>query len=280
MKAAIAYIPVLHEGYRLFIERNAREGVLLLIGEELTEDFKPIKKEIRALDAKLVAETIRSWGICYNVVVLGGNNLELLTCEIAGVQCLVAADEDITRMVLENHPPSIPIEWDRVFLRWDRHRTVGVEEVRPDEIVSIEEFDRTAMGVALTEAGKSSDWWRHVGAVLVKNGEVVLTAHNRHVPSEHTPYSNGDPRNNFSRGQQFELSTVLHAEAGIVAEAARLGISLNGASLYTTAFPCANCAKLIAYSGISTCYYSTGYANLDGNQVLNSQGVNLVLVQM
>jgi dCMP deaminase len=129
------------------------------------------------------------------------------------------------------------------------------------------------------EAGKSSDWWRHVASAIVKDGKVLLVAHNHHIPSAQTPYIQGDPRSDFQKGVNLELSTAIHSEASLIAQAAEKGISLRGASVYVTTFPCPPCAKLIAYSGIKKVYYSSGYGVLDGESVLKVKGVEIIFVE-
>ena len=74
----------------------------------------------------------------------------------------------------------------------------------------------------------------------------------------------------------MELSTALHAEAGLIVEAAKKGISLEGATLYVTTFPCPNCAKLVAASGIKKLIYQDGYSVLDGEELLRSAGLIIV----
>ena len=51
MKAVVAYIPVLHEGYRRFLHAHARDKPLYLIGPELHADQRPLAKDIGALRA-------------------------------------------------------------------------------------------------------------------------------------------------------------------------------------------------------------------------------------
>ena len=118
-----------------------------------------------------------------------------------------------------------------------------------------------------------------VNPKIVKDGKVVLIAHNEHMPSEHAPYINGDPRNAFKRGINIEISSSIHAETRLIAEAAKQGISLSGADMYVTVFPCPPCAKSIAFSGIKNLYCAGGYAVLDGQEVLKSQGVKIIFVE-
>ena len=105
-------------------------------------------------------------------------------------------------------------------------------------------------------------------------------AHNEHQPSEYAPYVNGDPRNDFSRGVRADLSTALHAEAAIVARAARDGVSLAGADLYVSTFPCPSCAYLVGAAGFRRCFFAGPYALLDGDAVLRAAGVELIWVDL
>ncbi len=79
-------------------------------------------------------------------------------------------------------------------------------------------------------------------------------------------------------GCRPDLSTALHAEAGIIAAAAADGRSLRGADLYVTTFPCPSCARLIAAAGFARCYFAGPYSVLDGEQVLRAAGVELYWV--
>jgi dCMP deaminase len=136
------------------------------------------------------------------------------------------------------------------------------------------------MAEAVRQAGYSSDWWRQVGAVAVRDGVLLGVAHNEHRPSEYSPYINGDPRNDFSRGVRADLSTALHAEAALIAAAARAGTSLDGADLYVSTFPCPACARLIAEAGFRRCFFAGPYALLDGDTVLRAAQVELIWVDL
>ena len=55
----VAYVPVLHEGYRRFLAAHARDRPLWLIGPELHADYRPLAKDVRALPADDAAAAIR-----------------------------------------------------------------------------------------------------------------------------------------------------------------------------------------------------------------------------
>jgi dCMP deaminase len=151
--------------------------------------------------------------------------------------------------------------------------------IDPNRIISQKEFDQKMIELAFKSADKSSDWWRQVGAVAVKGKKVLFARYNKHLPSPHTLYENGDPRNNFDAGEHLDLYTSIHAEAGIISEAAKKGVSLEGSFMYTTTFPCPMCAKLIVETGIKKVYYSKGYSLVDAEKLFNQYGIEIILVQ-
>jgi dCMP deaminase len=108
----------------------------------------------------------------------------------------------------------------------------------------------------------------------------LLGAFNQHVPSEQSAYLYGDPRSNFEAGQCIDMSGALHAEAGLIAEAARRGISTEGCDLFVTVFPCPPCAFLWAYSGIKHLYYVDGYSLIAGAETLQAKDVEIIRVEM
>ena len=275
MKTFVAYVPVLHDGYRQFFQKHDGEKELYLFGPEITAEFPWLSKEIRELNPQLMKRAIEALGIFATVQVLdvaGAQKLNLNTNE------LILPDEDISRELAQKYFNEAVVTFDPLFLRWDRHNAIKEITPDPDRRVTSEHFHQNVIKDILEEAEKSSDIWRHVGAAVVKNGTVLMKAHNHHLPSEHTPYVNGDPRNNFHKGDHIEISSAIHAEAALIAEAASKGIALTGADMYVSTFPCPPCAKLIAHSGIKTLYYSGGYGVLDGEHILKSVGIALVLV--
>ena len=71
------------------------------------------------------------------------------------------------------------------------------------------------------------------------------------------------------------VSTV-HAEANAIIQAARNGVSIGGAELYTTASPCWPCFKLVANAGLSRVYYGEFYRDERSIQVAREAGIALV----
>jgi dCMP deaminase len=272
---AVAYVPVLHEGYRRFVEAHASGRPLYLIGPELYSDYRPLAKDIRCLDAKLLAVSIGAWGVCSQVEVLDEQGAERLAAE---APTLTMPAEDISYRVVERWFSRCAVHYDSVFLRWDKTRSAQLSTpTAASSLPDDAQFDEL-VATAQARAAGSADWWRQVGAAIRFADGTIASAVNEHSPHPLSPYTVGDPRANFSQGVHLELSTATHAEARLIAEAAREGVSTRGAVMYVTDFPCPPCAKLLAAAGIAKLYFRSGYAVLDGENVLAAAGVEVVQV--
>ena len=278
MKQVVLYLPVIHAGYEAFLDRHADAAEILLLGRGFAAEFPALAKEIRALAPERAARYLAAVSGRGAVRVI--EPADLPAALTAGT--LVVPDEDVLRALVDRHDLGAGREvvFDRTFLRWDRSWSAAQRPVGWDGAVDAGELARRLLGAAVAEADRSSDWWRQVGAVAARDGTVLATAHNRHQPTEYAPYLDGDPRNNFRRGERIDLSTAMHAEAAIVAWAARDGLPLAGADLYVSTFPCPTCARLVAAAGFSRCWFAGPYSLLDGETVLRQAGVELYWVDL
>jgi dCMP deaminase len=268
MTVVVAYVPVLHEGYRRFLEAHARDRRVFLIGPELYVDFRPLAKDVRALDATSMRGAVEGLGIAASVAILDADGARALAEE---APALVLPDEDVSHQVVERFFARCEVRYDTVFLRWDKTRTVQL--LRPQAPAAAPGDLAWAAEAAAT---RSVDWWRQVGAAIRFADGEVRAAHNEHAPHPLAAYAAGDPRSNFFKGVGLELSTATHAEARLIAGAARDGRPTRGAELYVTDFPCPPCAKLVAGAGIARLYFREGYAVLDGQDVLEAAGVEIL----
>jgi dCMP deaminase len=272
VKQVLLYLPVIHAGYEAFLHRHRDASSVLVLGRSFADDFPVMRKEIRALDPARAAAYV------------GGRVVERDDLGPAvTADTLVVPDEEIMRSLVDRFglDAGREVVYERTFLRWDRAWSTTTE--RPadfDGKITADEVSVRFARLAMTESQHSSDWWRQVGAVAVRDGTVLGVAHNEHRPTEYSPYINGDPRNDFSRGVRPDLSTALHAEAALVARAARDGLSLAGAELYVSTFPCPSCARLVAEAGFKRCYFAGPYALLDGDAILKAAGVELIWVDI
>ncbi|MBI5913138.1 hypothetical protein HY839_01715 [Candidatus Azambacteria bacterium] len=278
MKRALAlYVPVLHAGYLALFKKYARQVESVhLFDTQLIKELSPHEKEIRAIKPKEMKRIIDALSLFKSVNVLTPRKARELA---AAKYTIVTADETISRNFIEKYLPSARVIYAPVFLRWDKAH-VHVQKPPRHHRISRSAFDKKIMARATAISQKSSDWWRQVGAVVVKNKRIVLEMHNFHVPSEHMPYVYGDIRDHIPAGTLSHISTAFHSEQGIIAEAARReDIGLEGADIYVTTFPCPVCAKLIAYAGIKRMFFAVGHSSFDGERVLKARDVEIVLVK-
>ncbi|MFI3296939.1 MAG: dCMP deaminase family protein [bacterium] len=120
-------------------------------------------------------------------------------------------------------------------------------------------LDQRYMRMARIWAENSYCTRRKVGALLVKNQMIISDGFNG-TPSGFENKCEDD--NNTS------LPYVLHAEANAISKIARSNNSSDGATLYVTASPCIECAKLIIQAGIKRVVYGEEYRIIDGIELL------------
>jgi len=272
-KILILYIPVIHKGYLDLFERiQDNISKVYILDEELQNELSEIKPDIAAISAEKMKDLLVKLGF-NEISMLSKDSLE----EVKGKEIILVQDE-ISRNLYNKYLIGEKVEWESVFLRWDKSKILS-EQPLGNIPISQDSFDIKMMEEAYKEAEESSDWWRQIGAVLVKNKTILSRAYNQDIPSGHTPYQVGEVRDFFKAGERQELASTIHAEQKIVAEAAKKGISLEGTSLYVNIFPCPVCAKLIAFSGIKNLYFGEGGSNFDAKKVLDSAGVNIVYIK-
>jgi len=109
---------------------------------------------------------------------------------------------------------------------------------------------------------------RPSGAVIVKDRRILATGYNGPMPGAWHCTDRG-PGYCFRREKgipdidKYNFCRATHAEANAIAQAARFGISVEGAELYCTLAPCYVCLKLIASAGIKAVYYEYDYESRD-----------------
>ncbi|MDE6769580.1 MAG: dCMP deaminase family protein [Muribaculaceae bacterium] len=112
---------------------------------------------------------------------------------------------------------------------------------------------------------------RKVGALIVKDKMIISDGYNG-TPS-------GFP-NVCEDDSDVTFPYVLHAEANAITKVARSNNSSDGSTLYVTASPCMECAKLIIQSGIRRVVFSDLYRITDGLDLLRSAGVEVVHIPL
>lgn len=113
-------------------------------------------------------------------------------------------------------------------------------------------WDRYFMDIALRTAELSKDPGSKVGAVIVGNNKEILAVGYNGFPMK---VNDIEPAR-YERPTKYLFTE--HAERNAIFHGARRGISLSGTKLYTTLFPCADCARAIIQVGIEEIYFLDG----------------------
>lgn len=273
----IAHIPVIHKGYmKLFEEYRGYHFYLInldVLG--FLDEFPYLERDMRALDVDVAFRIINDLYFINSTSKLSPRHIE----DIRNSENVVMPDEDVTRWFAEEYLDGMEVQFVESFLRWDWKNAPVKEVVVPDVIISKLEFDRNIICLAEGYAEKSSDWWRHIGAVIVKDGEMLYWGYNKHIPSPYTPYINGDIRTPFLPGECIYLSSAEHGEAGVIARAAATSGNLAGSDIYVTTFPCPGCARMIISAGIKRVFYKEGYSLAHASEDLKSSRIEIIKVE-
>ena len=113
---------------------------------------------------------------------------------------------------------------------------------------------------------------RHVGAVIVKNKRIIATGYNG---APQGIKSCADKKECMRKKLGIELCYAVHAEQNAIIQAARVGCSVEGCTLYCTHQPCVICAKIIINSGISRVVFKDGYPDEFSIRLFEEAGVKL-----
>ncbi len=143
-------------------------------------------------------------------------------------------------------------------------------------------WDEYFMEFAVLTARRSTCLRRQVGAVIVQDKHVVATGYN------------GAPRGlvhcgerkegclreqlGIPSGEKHELCRALHAEQNAIIQAATLGQSIEGATIYITHQPCVICSKMIINAGIERIVVREGYPDELSVSILKEAGLKIVML--
>ncbi len=127
-------------------------------------------------------------------------------------------------------------------------------------------FDKSYLEMAEVWSRNSYCVRRKVGALIVKDRMIISDGYNG-TPSGFENVC--EDENGVTK------SYVLHAEANAITKVAKSGNSSEGSTLYVTASPCIECAKLIIQSGISRVVYRDEYRSRDGIELLQRAGIKV-----
>ena len=112
---------------------------------------------------------------------------------------------------------------------------------------------------------------RQVGALIVRGDAIISDGYNG-TPSGFENIC--EDENNKTKPY------VLHSEANAITKVAKSNNSSLGATLYVTASPCIECAKLIIQAGIRRVVYSENYRSVDGIELLQKAGIDVAFIEL
>ncbi len=145
----------------------------------------------------------------------------------------------------------------------------------------MDKWDKRFMDLTETIARWSSCFKenRSVGAVIVRNKRILTTGYNGAPSGIKSCKEKGECMRinlGIESGKQHELCYAIHAEQNAIIQAARIGVCIEGATLYCTHQPCAICSKMIVNAGISRIVYKHPYPDTFAQDILKEAGIKLI----
>ena len=136
-------------------------------------------------------------------------------------------------------------------------------------------WDEYFMSIAEQVSDRSTCLRRHTGAVLVKGKRILATGYNG-VPSGLAHCEEVGclrEQRNIESGSHHELCRGIHAEQNAVIQAAKHGIPIDGASVYSTHQPCVLCAKILLNAGVTEIMFREAYPDPLSQELLAEAGI-------
>lgn len=119
---------------------------------------------------------------------------------------------------------------------------------------------------------------RQVGAIITKDKRILTTGYNGAGSGIKSCKEKGEclrQKLRIESGTRHEVCYAVHAEQNAIIQAAKLGISVDGATLYCTHQPCSICAKMIINSGIKRVVFREGYPDEFSMEMFGDAGLKV-----
>ena len=144
----------------------------------------------------------------------------------------------------------------------------------------MDKWDARFMEMAQQVSGWSSCYraGRAIGCVIVRDKRIMMTGYNGAPAGIATCRDRKEclrDKLGIPSGTRAEVCFATHAEQNAIIQAAKLGVSIDGATLYCTHQPCSVCAKMIINAGIRRIVYREGYPDEFSLRLLGEAGVTL-----
>ncbi|OPX27631.1 MAG: cytidine deaminase [Candidatus Cloacimonas sp. 4484_140] len=138
------------------------------------------------------------------------------------------------------------------------------------------------MKIAELVASRSTCLRRKVGAIIVRENQILSTGYNgapKRVP-HCADVGCLREKLNVPAGERHELCRGIHAEQNAIIQAAVNGVSVKGGTIYCTHQPCSICAKMIVNAEIKNVYFADPYPDKLAESMFSDAGVNVILMDM
>lgn len=139
------------------------------------------------------------------------------------------------------------------------------------------DWDQYFMEITSVVAKRSTCLRRQVGAILVKDKHILTTGYNGAPKRLAHCAETGCLRQQMGipSGERHELCRALHAEQNAMIQAANLGISIEGSTLYSTTAPCSLCAKMLINAGVVRVVFAGDYPDKRAMEFFQQAGVEV-----
>lgn len=131
-------------------------------------------------------------------------------------------------------------------------------------------WDQYFMNIAEQVATRSTCSRKHVGAVIVKNRQILSTGYNGSISG----LGHCDDEDHMI--EDGHCVRTIHAEANAIIQAAKHGIAIDGSNIYVTASPCFSCFKMVANAGINKIYFKEFYRDNRIFDTAKAIGIELI----
>nr|WP_054691735.1 dCMP deaminase family protein [Geotalea toluenoxydans] len=131
------------------------------------------------------------------------------------------------------------------------------------------------MGITHLVAKRSTCLRRQVGAIIVKDKNILATGYNGAPSGVSHCLDVGCLREKLGipSGERHELCRGLHAEQNAIIQAAKHGTGIEGSTLYCTTMPCIICSKMIINAGIKRIVFEMGYPDQLAEEMIRESGI-------
>ena len=282
----IGEFSVFHKGYIEFLNKIKKdeESLVFFVGilsDKIIKELTSLETDIRKVSQEDIKHIINSYLKVEDFFSIEKDNLLEIVKDVKPDKIFILKGdkgENFADKYLVDDQYKNIVKYYDIRLRWSDNKVQEFKKEASDLSERELEKHQKFMSEALKEAERSKCWWRQVGAVAVKDDEVIFRGFNRMLPTEDECYKIGCIRDSIEPGKDPEVCSVTHAEASIISLAACDGVSLKNTILYVTHFPCPACAKLVALAGFKKVVYSRGSSVFDGERVMASKGIDIIKI--